>query len=583
VAVALRLAQLSPIERTHVSAPNASGSHALNLSPRANLRHDAPAGLVVALVALPLCLGIALASGAPLAAGLVAGIVGGLIVPWFTGSPLSVSGPAAGLTTIVLAAIANLGYEAFLAAVCMAGVIQFVLGMLRGGLVAYYFPSSVVRGLLAAIGVILILKQIPHAIGFDLDPEGEMAFEQLDGRNTFTEIPYALGHLHLGAATIALVGLGVLILLERYPKLRRPWMPGPLAAVVIGLGLNAAFRAFAPELSNEHDLLVSLGDGQLWNSLPFPDLSRIMDPAVVQTGFTLAIVASLETLLCVEAMDRIDPYNRVSKPSKELRAQGIGNLVAGLLGGLPLTAVIVRGSAAVQAGGRTWMTSIVHGLILAVAVVALPTVLEQIPLAALAAVLLHVGYKLAKPADVARMWRRGLDQFIPYAATILAIVFTDLLVGVLVGLAAGIFFVLKANLATPYFMHARDDHSEDGVTHVHIELSENVSFLNKASVNSALDSLPEHSVVVIDGSSATYIDQDVLEIIGAFAAAAHHRGITVHLVDIPEDGQTDKRRSRKLVAPSTLPPDRTGSRWRAVAKVRAGASDAPEAPDSTQD
>ena len=540
-----------------------SGSHAVDLSPTANLRHDVPAGLVVALVALPLCLGIALASGAPLAAGLMAGVVGGLIVPWWTGSPLSVSGPAAGLTTLVLAGIANLGYEAFLTAVCMAGVVQFILGVARGGLVAYYFPSSVIRGLLAAIGVILILKQIPHAIGFDADYEGDLAFEQEDGRNTFTEIPYALGHLHIGASLLTMIGLSILILIEKYPKLKKTWAPGPLVVVTLGIVLNFAFRQLAPALSIEQDLLVSLGEGQLWNSLPHPDLSRIFDGQVFEVGLTLAVVASLETLLCIEAMDRLDPYKRSSDPNKELRAQGIGNLVSGALGGIPLTAVIVRGSTAVQSGGRTMATSLAHGVILLAAVVALPMILEQIPLAALAAVLLHIGYKLAKPADLKRMWRKGYDQFIPYVATITAIVLTDLLKGVLVGLACGIFFVLRANLKTPYFMHARDAQSKDGIKHIHIELSENVTFLNKASVNRALSRLPQASVVVIDGSSATYIDQDVVELIHEFAESAHHRGIIVELVDIPEDGATDKERSRRLIHPSIVP-DLDTAKWRSI-------------------
>lgn len=547
------------------STPSRTGSHPVNLSPTANLRHDVPAGLVVALVALPLCLGIALASGAPLAAGLMAGIVGGLIVPWFTGSPLSVSGPAAGLTTIVLAAINNLGYEAFLTAVCMAGAVQFILGLARGGLVAYYFPSSVIRGLLAAIGVILILKQIPHAIGFDADYEGDQSFEQADGRNTFTEIPYALGHMHIGAGAISIVGLSILILIEKYPQLKKTWAPGPLLVVVLGVTVNFLFRTVAPDLACEGDLLVSLGEGQLWNSLPNPDFTRFLDPDVIETGMVLAIVASLETLLCIEAMDRLDPFKRASNPNKELRAQGIGNFVVGVLGGLPLTAVIVRGSAAVHSGGRTKATSLAHGLILAAAVVSLPGLLEEIPLAALAAVLLHVGYKLAKPADISRMWRKGYDTFIPYSATILAIVFTDLLKGVLVGLACGIFFVLKANLRTPYFMHSRDDRSEDGIKHIHIELSENVTFLNKASVNRALHRLPQESVVVIDGSSATYIDQDVLELIHEFAESAHHRGIMVELIDIPDDGTTDKERSRRLVHPS-MAPDLDSDQWRAISE-----------------
>jgi MFS superfamily sulfate permease-like transporter len=524
--------------------PSPSGSFVLNLKPRANLRHDAPAGLVVALVALPLCMGIALASGAPPAAGLMAGMVGGLVVPLLTGSPLSVSGPAAGLTTIVLAAIGKLGFPAFLTAVCIAGLIQFVLGLVRGGLVAYYFPSSVIRGLLTAIGLILLLKQIPHALGVDIDPEGEMVFEQADGRNTFTEIPYALAHLHVGAALIALVGVSVLVLLDKVPRLRRTWAPGPLVAVVLGIAMNAVFRAAAPSLAIEGGLLVDLGDGSLWSTLPSPDLTMIFDPGVLKAAATLAIVASLETLLCIEAMDRLDPYKRSSDPNKELRAQGVGNFVAGALGGLPLTAVIVRGSAAANAGGRTQATSFFHGVILTSAVLLLPGVLEQIPLAALAAVLLHVGYKLTNPTQAVRIWRSGTDQFIPFAATVVAILFTDLLVGVMVGLAAGVFFILRANFTTPYFIHARDDHSEGGITHIHIELSQHVSFLNKASVTKALAELPEESVVVIDGSSATHIDQDVLELIHEFAETAHHRGIEARLVDVPALGSPDKRRTR---------------------------------------
>jgi MFS superfamily sulfate permease-like transporter len=524
--------------------PSPSGSHVLNLKPRANLRYDGPSGLVVALVALPLCMGIALASGAPPAAGLMAGMVGGLVVPWFTGSPLSVSGPAAGLTAIVLVAIGKLGFPAFLTAVCLAGVLQFGAGLARGGLVAYYFPSSVIRGLLTAIGLILILKQIPHALGVDVDPEGEMVFEQADGRNTFTEIPYALAHSHVGAIIIALVGLAVLIAIDRFPRLKRTWAPGPLVAVLLGIGLNAAFRAFAPSYALGGALLIDLGDGGVLGSLPSPDFSMIFDPGVLRAAFTLAIVASLESLLCIEAMDRLDPYKRSSDPNKELRAQGIGNLAAGLLGGLPLTCVIVRGSTNVNAGGRTAAASFFHGVILTTAVLALPTVLEQIPLAALAAVLLNVGYKLTNPKQALRIWRSGGDQFIPFAVTVLAILFTDLLVGVTLGLAAGVFFILRANLSTPFFIHSRDDQTEGGLKHIHIELSQHVSFLNKASVTRALHELPEESVVVIDGSSATHIDQDVLELLHEFAESAHHRGIEARLVDVPAPGNPDKRRTR---------------------------------------
>ena len=541
--------------RSIAAAPSASWMRA-NLSPFKNFKHDLPAGIVVFLVALPLGLGIALASGAPLLSGLISGIVGGIVVSWFTGSPLSVSGPAAGLTVIVLNAIDSLqSWEAFILAVFISGLLQVVLGFARAGLIAYYFPSTVIKGLLAAIGLILILKQIPHAIGFDADPEGEMSFQQIDGRNTFTEIPYAIGHFHLGAALIALVGVIILVAIEKNPKLKFKWLPGPLIVVALGLILNELFLAVAPSLANVNELLVQIpdvADHGLLSMMSFPDFSRLGDPLIYTTAVTLAVVGSIETLLCVEAMDRQDPYKRQSEPNKELKAQGIGNAVAGLIGGLPMTAVIVRGSANVQAGGRTPMASFAHGVLLVVSVLLVPTLMNKIPLAALAAVLLHVGYKLAPIGLFKRMWSLGSNQFIPFIITVLAILFTDLLWGVLIGLAAGTFYILRANLATPYYMHSRQARQEEGPTgkrmHIDIELSENVSFLNKASVSRALQDIPDDARVRISGAHCLYIDRDVLEIIHDFAGSARHRGIEVELEDIPPaDAPAKELTARKPV------------------------------------
>lgn len=534
---------LSNLKRSSAH-PSQSGT-ITNLSPFANLGYDLPASVVVFLVALPLCLGIALASGAPLMAGLITGIVGGLVVAWLSGSPLSVSGPAAGLTVIVLSGIEELGsYEVFLLAVVISGVFQLLLGLVRAGLIAYYFPSNVIKGLLAAIGIILILKQIPHAIGFDGDYEGDMGFIQPDGRNTLTEIPYALGHFHLGAVVIALVGLGVLILWSRSERLKSiRWMPGPLVAVALGIGLNEMFGATLPDLANRGDLLVDLGKGSLLSEIRFPDLSALGNADVYVVGATIAAVGSVETLLCVEAVDKLDPFKRSSDTNRELKAQGVGNMVAGALGGIPMTAVIVRGSTNVQSGGRTPMAAFAHSLLLLGAVLAVPWLLTRIPLAALAAVLLHVGYRLAPVTLFMQMFRRGWDQFIPFLVTVLAIVFIDLLWGVAIGMACAVFYILKANLATPYFMHGKTA-TEDGRGVIHIELSENVTFLNKASVNRALHQLPDGCAVELDGSHATYIDRDVLELIEEFRQSAPMRGIDVLLTHVPSpDAPPQERRA----------------------------------------
>lgn len=502
-----------------------------------NLKHDLPASLVVFLVALPLCLGIAVASGAPPLAGLIAGVIGGIVVGSVSGSSLAVSGPAAGLTTIVLGAIGTLGYEAFLLAVCMAGVIQIVLGFARAGVFAYYFPSSVIKGMLAAIGLSLIIKQIPHALGHDLDFEGNLTLVSDGHLGPIEAITAAFGHVNVATVAIALIGLGVLIVWDNVPTLRRiKWLPAPLLVVGLGIGLNALLGLVAPEMRIAGDHLVSIPTGgldELWAEMSFPAFNRIGDRAVWTAAATIAAVASIETLLSIEAIDKLDPFKRSTPTNRELVAQGTGNLLSGLIGGLPLTAVIVRGSTNVQSGARTKASSIMHGVLLIAAVLLLPWVMNLIPLAALAAVLLHVGYKLANFGLFRHMFRQSVDTWVPFVVTVVAILFTDLLIGVGVGVVVGIFFILRANLATPFFIHRREAHQENEHSHILIELSENVSFLNKASVNRMLQELPRQAVVEIDGTGSQYIHPDVLELIHEFDSIAHTRGIRVELKRIP--------------------------------------------------
>ncbi len=557
---------------THAAVP------ALQTGVVANLGHDLPASVVVFLVALPLCLGIALASGAPLMSGLITGILGGMVVSLLSGSSLAVSGPAAGLAVVVLEGIEELGFETFLLAVVVGGLVQLALGAARAGVFGYYIPSTVIKGLLAAIGVILVLKQIPHALGFDGDPEGDIDFFQSDGRTTLSEIPYALSHFSLGAVIIAVIGLGVLLTWDRVPTLKRiRWLPGPLVAVATGIGINQVFLVWTPHLALTGDYLVNLphvgvvsGFQKAWSGpgfgavfgvrfwvehlrgtdeiLRFPAFDQIVNPKVWRVGVVVGLIASVETLLCIEAMDKLDPFKRETPTNRELFAQGAGNILAGLLGGIPMTAVIVRGSANVQAGGRTKMASFFHGLLLLVAVVFASSVLNLIPKAVLAAVLLQVGYKLAPVSLFKSMFRRGLDQWVPFMVTLLAILFTDLLIGVSIGIATGFGFILFANLQAPYAVHHREEFDEEtgGVVQhrVRIQLSEVVSFLNKAAISRVLHELPQGTWVDIDGSRSTFIDRDVLELIYDFRDAAHLSGIEVRLIGLPSPdapNQTSKR------------------------------------------
>ncbi len=498
-----------------------------------DIKSDIPASIVVFLVALPLCLGIALASGAPLFAGIVSGIVGGLVIGGLSGSALSVSGPAAGLTVIVLAGIERLGgFPNFLTAVILGGVFQLALGFARAGIIGDFFPAAVIRGMLAAIGLILILKQLPHAVGWDADYEGDESFFQNDGRNTFSELFDIFNHVSMGALVLAGIALAILILWDT-PAMKRltflKLVPGPLVAVVVTTVLAAVFDA-VPALTIAKEHFVSLPTpeslGALVSGLQHPDFSALARFDTWVTGFTLCVVASLETLLCIDATDKLDPLKRITPTNRELKAQGAGQIIAGLLGGLPLTAVIVRSSANIAAGARTKLSAMLHGALLLIAVLAAPVILNMIPLAALAAVLLVTGYKLCKPAIMKEMWARGWDQFIPFAVTIVAILFTDLLRGIIAGIIVGLAFILRTN-----FSHAITVMS-DGDKYL-VSLAGNVSFLNKARLRRTFNELPKGAYVLIDGTRAGFIDKDIVETMRDFLESAKHKGIDVEMKRSP--------------------------------------------------
>ena len=500
---------------------------------------DAPAGLVVFLVALPLCLGISLASGAPLLAGVVTGIVGGVLVSWLSGSALSVSGPAAGLTVVILSAISSLGsWPAVLAATVVAGAIQLLLGVARAGIIALYFPAAVIRGMLAAIGIILILKQLPHFLGADADAFEDMKFLQLDGFNTFSAIGAATRALSPGSVLVGVVSLALLLLWNTAPVRRQSWarlVPGALVAVLAALAVNQLLKTVAPQWQVRPEHLVKLpvltSLSQLGGAMIFPDFSFLRNPATYGVAFTIAIVASLETLLSVEAVDNLDPQKRHTPANRELLAQGVGNLVSGLLGGLPLTAVIVRSSANIAAGAQSRMSAFIHGLLLLVSLLFMGSVLNLIPLSALAAVLLLVGYKLTMPALYRSQWRLGREQFVPFIITIAAVLFTDLLKGVSIGLVLGFFFILRDNAKAGSYLRqeASSEDEGDAPGQLHLRLPEHVSFLNKASIVTTLEQLPTGSRVILDGTRSDVIDHDVLEAIEAFRQAAPARGIELEL------------------------------------------------------
>ncbi|HIB47588.1 MAG TPA: SulP family inorganic anion transporter [Flavobacteriaceae bacterium] len=499
------------------------------------IKSDLPASIVVFFVALPLCLGIALASGAPLFSGLIAGIVGGIVVGALSGSQIGVSGPAAGLAAIVLTAIGTLGgYENFLVAVVIGGAIQLLFGILKAGIIGYYFPSSVIKGMLTGIGVIIILKQIPHFFGYDADPEGDFAFFQVDGENTFSEIFLALNSISLGATIIAFVSLGILLLwsqvLSKKGKIFQ-LVQGPLVAVAVGVIFYLVTKGNETlAIAGEHLVQVPVPDSfdSFIGQFSFPNFSIIGTSEVWIVGFTIALVASLETLLCVEATDKLDPEKRVTPTNRELLAQGTGNMLSGLIGGLPITQVIVRSSANIQSGGRTKLSAIIHGFFLLISVILIPTVLNMIPLSVLAAVLLIVGYKLAKPSTFKAMYKAGWKQFVPYIVTIVGIVFTDLLIGIGLGLAVGIVIVLLKSYQNSHFLHIED--KSNGKHKINMTLAEEVTFFNKGAILKELDRLPRNTYLEIDVRKTRYLDADIIEILDDFAFKAKERNIDIKII-----------------------------------------------------
>ena len=503
-----------------------------------NIKKDLPASIVVFFVALPLCLGIALASGAPLFSGLIAGIVGGIIVGFISGSQIGVSGPAAGLAAIVLAAIASLGYQNFLVAVVLGGAIQLLFGVLRLGIIGYYFPSSVIKGMLTGIGIIIILKQIPYFFGYDKDPEGDFAFFQIDGENTFSEIFNTIsgiisGNYSLGATVIAIISLGILVLwsnvLSKKGKIFQ-LVQGPLVAVIVGIVFYVLTKDSSMMITEDHLVAVPVPDGfdSFIAQFSFPAFSAITMTEVWVAGFTIALVASLETLLCVEATDKLDPHKRVTPTNRELLAQGTGNIISGLIGGIPITQVIVRSSANIQSGGQTKLSAIIHGFFLLISVMLIPTLLNMIPLSVLAAVLFIVGYKLAKPKLFKTMYSLGWKQFIPFMVTVLVIVFKDLLWGIGIGLAVGIVVILIKSYQNSHFLHIEGEDVDDGK--IKMTLAEEVTFFNKGAILKELDSLPEGSYLELDVRKTRYLDNDIIEILEDFSFKAKERNIDIKLI-----------------------------------------------------
>lgn len=494
-------------------------------------KHDLPAGLSVFLVALPLCLGIALASGAPLYAGILSGIIGGLVVSLVSGSQLAVSGPAAGLTTLVSASIISLGdYKLFLLAVIIAGLFQVVLGVLKLGSIANYFPSSVIKGMLAAIGIILISKQIPLALGYDKPDFWTSGFVQLFSADNFLgNLESFNHHITRGAILITLISLAILIYLNQPKAKKLKVIPAPLLVVIIGIIVNIIFTNIASDFSLRQAQLVNLSSN-IFADITFPDFSMILSSSEIwKYGILIGLLASLETLLCVEAIDKLDKRNRITPVNRELIAQGIGNMTCGLLGAIPMTAVVVRGSANVHAGARTKLSAFTHGLFLLLAVLFVPFLLNKIPYASLAAILLITGYNLTKPKLYLNMFSLGRKQFIPFIITIVVILSTDLLLGVCIGLLISIYYIVQSNFKVEYKI-TQTKHL--GIETQYIKLNQNVTFLNKVKLRKALDEVPEYSVLTIDGSNSRQIDYDILEIISEFKRKANDRHIELHLINI---------------------------------------------------
>jgi len=501
-----------------------------------HLKDDIPAGIVVFLVALPLCLGIALASGAPLFSGLIAGMVGGLVVSWLSGSQLCVSGPAAGLTVIVFTAIETLGsFQALLVAGVLAGMAQLALGYLRAGIIGAFFPVAVIEGMLAAIGLILIIKQLPHATGFDNSFEGDESYMNETASSSLQELFAAFDGVTPGAVVISSVALLLLILwstpmVKQLPVLKD--IPGALIAVVWGVGYHLLSTQFAPEwaVTDTHlvNLPISAKPSDFFSYLSLPDSSYLVhlsNPQVYITAATIAIIASLETLLSLEATDKLDPMKRLAPTNRELKAQGVGNILSGLLGGLPITAVIVRSAANINAGGKTRIASFSHGLFLLLSIVYLAYYLNFIPLACLSAILLHTGYKLANPKIFKHFYQKGMNQFLPFTMTVVAILITDLLIGMAIGLVIGLFFVIKSDYHTAITLIKEGDQFT-------LRLNKDVSFINKALLRKLILLIPANSHVTIDASRSRFIDHDIMETLEEFMVAATDDNIRVELIDL---------------------------------------------------
>lgn len=504
-------------------------------------KSDLTASIVVFFVALPLCLGIALASGAPLFAGIIAGIVGGIVVGMASGSPLGVSGPAAGLAVIVLTAINTLGsWQIFLMAVVLAGIMQLIIGFAKAGFIAYFFPSSVIKGMLTGIGLLIILKQIPYALGYNSGLALDLSDFQLDGLATFMSIDHAMSAFTPGAIIISVISLAVLIfwdvvLINKHKFFQL--LQGPIVVVMIGIALNLLFQSGVMSANLSAGNLVNIpvpgNFSDFFMQFTLPDFSAIYLLEVWKIAIVIAIVASLETLLCVEATDKLDPYKRVTPTNRELKAQGLGNIVSGLCGGLPITQVIVRSSANIAFGGKTKLSAIMHGIFLLISAATIAQYLNLIPLASLATILIIIGYKLAKPALFRQLYLLGYEQFVPFIATVIGILATDLLKGICIGMAFGIFYTLKHSYRNAYYMKDVVTKDDGHVVH-HLMLAEEVSFFNKASIIQALESIPPQSKVIIDCSNSKSIAYDVVECIRDYKVSAKKKDIAVELINFIE-------------------------------------------------
>lgn len=480
-----------------------------------NLKKDIPAGLVVFLVALPLCLGVALASGAPIISGIISGVIGGIVVGIISRSHISVSGPAAGLTAVVFSAIHQLGdFQTFLMAVVIAGVIQIIGAYGRAGIIANYIPSNVIAGLISSIGIILLLKQIPHAFGYDGVAEEDFTFLQKDNQNTFSELFNILNYFSYGAIVISVISILILIYWKKIPFKWVQAIPASLFVVILGIALNMVFAKFIPFLSIHKEHLVSIPKIDGFDSVfTFPTFESLAKKEVWIIGVSIAIIASLETLLNLEAVGKIDPHKRKVSPNRELLAQGYGNLISGLIGGIPVTSVIVRSSVNINAGAKTKMSTIFHGVLLVLSILLLTPYLNMIPLASLAAILILTGYKLVDPGTFKEKYKKGWNQFFPFIATVIAIFFTDLLIGTIIGLCVSILFLLKSNYKNPFKIKTEKMNVKETIT---IELPNQVSFLNKASIKNTLWNLPNNSNVIIEAKNSDFIDEDILELFDTF-------------------------------------------------------------------